>query len=113
MTLAGIGTVLVGAFPENTISQLHTTGAFLAIFVGDLALLFLGFSLDLSLPMRVYTVLSGGLSALAFLLFVSHNYLGLGIGGMERLAAQTLWLIIFGIYMSRNHYRIKRRRKPR
>lgn len=112
MALAGIGTILVGAFPENTVSQLHSIGAFLAIFIGDLALLFLGYWLDLSLPMQVYTLLSGGLSALAFLLFVTHNYLGLGIGGMERLAAhpQTLWLIVFGIYMSSNHYRIRRRK---
>ena len=45
-----------------------------------------------------------GLSALG--LFLTHTYGPLGRGGMERVVAypQTIWMILFGLYMSRNHY---------
>jgi hypothetical membrane protein len=107
MALAGAGTILVGAFPENITSSLHTLGAILALGVGNVALLVLGYSLDLPPKMRIYTILSGLISLSAFLLFISQYYLGIGIGGMERLAGnlQTLWLIVFGVYISRDHFR--------
>lgn len=115
MALAGIGTVLVGLFPENTVSFVHVSGAFLIFFIGNLALLILGLSLDISRPFRIYTLLSGVISLGASLLFVTHSYLGIGIGGMERLAAhpQTIWLTVFGIYMSRNHFRAVSQMKHR
>jgi hypothetical membrane protein len=107
MALAGAGTILVGAFPENITSSLHTLGAILALGGGNVALLVLGYSLDLPPKMRIYTILSGLISLSAFLLFISQYYLGIGIGGMERLAGnlQTLWLIVFGVYISRDHFR--------
>jgi hypothetical protein len=57
--------------------------------------------------MRIYTIFSGLISLSAFFLFISQIYLGIGIGGMERLAGnlQTLWLIVFGVYISRDHFR--------
>lgn len=109
MALGGAGTLLVGLFPENTISALHETGAALPFVIGNLALLVLGFSLDIPKTFRFYTLLSGFVSLAAFLLFITHNYMGIGIGGMERLTAhpQTIWLIIFGIYISSNRFRIR------
>jgi len=107
MGLAGIGTILVGLFPENTIGFLHAFGAFLPFFIGNLALLILGVFLHLTPLFRFYTIFSGIISLAAFLLLITHNYLGIGIGGMERLTAhpQTIWLIIFGLYVSMNLYR--------
>ncbi|MBX4201796.1 DUF998 domain-containing protein, partial [Candidatus Saccharibacteria bacterium] len=107
MALAGIGTILVGLFPENTISSLHVLGAGLVFLIGNIGLLVLGASLEMSRTMRLYTILSGAISLAAFLLFVTHTYLGLGIGGMERLAGhlQTLWLIVFGFYVSKSRFR--------
>ncbi len=106
MSLAGIGTIIVGIFAENTISSLHAFGATLPFVLGNLALLILGLSLDLPRNFRIYSVLSGIVALSAFILFSMSVYLGLGEGGMERIVAypQTIWLIAFGIYMSRSHY---------
>lgn len=110
MALAGLGTLLVGLFPENTILALHALGAALPFLVGNIGLVVLGYSLDLPVGLRRYTIASGIISLVALVLFATHTYLGIGIGGMERLTAypQTMWLIVFGIYISRNHYRLSR-----
>jgi hypothetical membrane protein len=107
MALAGFGTLLVGLFPENTVSSLHVIGAALPFLIGNLGMVVLGSVLALPRSLRIYTILSGGIALLALLLFIMNTYLGLGLGGMERLTAypQTLWLIAFGIYMSGNHVR--------
>lgn len=107
MALAGMGTLLVGIFAENTISSLHIAGAALPFVIGNIALLVLGLSLDMPRPLRIYTILSGVVSLIAFVLFITHTYLGIGIGGMERLTAhlQTIWLVVFGIYLSGNRFR--------
>jgi hypothetical membrane protein len=112
MTLAGFGTVLVGLFPENTISQFHSFGALLAFLLGNLALVVLGSVLDMPKSMRFYTLLSGFIGLLTLILYGFKNYLGLGDGGMERVVAypQTFWLIIFGVYISTHQYRIQRLR---
>jgi hypothetical membrane protein len=112
MTIAGFGTVLVGLFPENTISQFHSFGALLAFLFGNLALVVLGSVLDMPKSMRKYTLLSGFVGLFALILYGLKNFLGLGEGGMERVVAypQTFWLITFGIYISSHHYRIRRLR---
>lgn len=106
MFLAGFGTLLVGSFPENTISGLHITGAFLALCIGNVAIVVLGAVLKLPLSFRIYSIASGLISLLALGLFFNHSYVGIGMGGTERIAGypQTLWLIIFAIYVSKNHY---------
>ena len=107
MALAGIGTIIVGLVPENSISSLHILGASLPFVIGNLGLIFLGLTLDIPESLRYYTLSSGVVSLSAFVLFITHNYLGIGIGGMERLTAhpQTIWLIVFGIYTSKNRFR--------
>lgn len=100
MAIAGFGTLMVGVFPENTIGFLHAFGAALPFAIGNLGLVILGYALDLPKPLRYYTLLSGYISLFALVLFMTHFYLGLGQGGIERIVAypQTVWLIIFGIY---------------
>ncbi len=113
MALAGIGTVLVGLFPENTNVTLHVLGAALPFVLGNVALIVFGLVLDLPRLFRAYTILSGVVALIALWLFVSQHYLGLGEGGMERLVAhpQTIWLILFGLYMTRTHYRTRHSRR--
>lgn len=112
MAIAGIGAVLVGLSPENVNGAAHFTGAALAFGVGDVALVLFGLTLSMTGLMRAYTLLSGilGLTGLAF--YTSGHYLQFGLGGMERIAGypQTIWLIVFGIYMSKNHYQRLRRK---
>lgn len=107
MAVAGFGTIVVGLFPENTIGVLHILGALLPFGLGNVALILFGLSLGLSRTLRLYTVMSGVIALIALGLFVTHHYLGLGLGAMERITAypQTVWLVIFGLYMSRNHFR--------
>jgi hypothetical membrane protein len=107
MALAGFGTILVGVFPENTISALHFAGAGLPFLIGNIALLVFAFSLDIPKVFKAYTLLSAIIALVGLVFFVTHSYFGLGQGGMERVVAypQTIWLILFGIYMSRNHFR--------
>lgn len=107
MAVSGIGTLMVGFFPENIVPTLHGLGATLAFLIGNLGLVVLGLSLDIPKSLRLYTLLSGYISLAALFLFLNHSYLGLGIGGMERIVAypQTAWLIVFGVYISSSHMR--------
>jgi hypothetical membrane protein len=105
MALAGFGTVMVGLFPENTLSSLHIIGAGLPFLIGNIGLVVLGMSLGLPRLLRVYTILSGLIMLIALALLLSNHYMGLGIGGMERITAypQTAWFIVFGAYMMNRH----------
>jgi hypothetical membrane protein len=111
MAIAGVGTILVGLSPENVNNTLHVLGAAGPFLVGNVALIILSCTLALSVSVRVLTGIAGGTGLLGLFLFALGVDLGLGRGGMERVAAypQTVWLIIFGMYMSRNHYLLRRR----
>jgi hypothetical membrane protein len=110
MALAGLGTILVGLFPENAGHGLHRIGALLPFLLGNIALILFAAELNLPPRLRLYTLLSGIVALIAAPLLYTGHYLGLGLGGMERLVAypQTIWLIVFGIYMSHNHFRRRR-----
>lgn len=118
MAMAGVGTLLVGLFPENTINILHIIGATLPFLIGNVGMIVLGLSLDIPQVFRFYTVASGTISLLGLSLFSTQHYVGLGIGGIERITAypQTMWLIVLGVYISRNHFRLihaKQNSRPR
>ena len=105
MAIAGIGTILVGLFPENTISALHVVGAALPFLIGNIGIVILGSYLSLPRFLRYYSILSGCIALIALGFFFTNHYGSLGIGGVERIVAypQTVWLIVFGIYISKNH----------
>ncbi len=99
MAAAGFGTILVGVFPESTIDAVHSIGASLPFVFGNLGMILIGCCMDrLPKVLRLFTILSGVLGLLALVLFIFDIYLGLGIGGMERVVAypQTIWMIVFG-----------------
>lgn len=107
MALAGIGTMFVGIFPENTIGQLHTLGALMPFLLGNLSLIILGLSLEMPRWFKYYTVASGAIGLVAFVFLIFQNYLGSGPGGLERVVVypQAIWMITFGIYTSAHRYR--------
>ena len=111
MALAGFGSILVGFFPENENRTMHIIGAFLAIAIGNVAILVLGAVLTLPESMRRSMLTFSSLALAALLCFASHRYFGIGRGIMERLAAYpvTIWLITFGLYIWR--FNPKRTRK--
>jgi hypothetical membrane protein len=102
LALAGPGPILVGLFPENVNITPHTIGAAAQFVAGNLGVVVLGAAIAARRGHKVLaagSIVLGGLGLLGTALFVSGRYLGLGIGGMERVAAYTLpiWLIMIGI----------------
>ena len=102
LSLAGAGIILVGVYPENENLALHKVGAAGHFVIGNLSMVVLGISLMFGKQrqrLATYSITSGLMGLLATALFISDKYLGLGIGGMERVAAYPLplWLIVTGI----------------
>ncbi|QGZ52487.1 DUF998 domain-containing protein [Streptomyces sp. QHH-9511] len=89
---AGAGFVLVGLAPADVDENQHFLGALLVMGTGNIGLLLAGFALAdyIPGPLRRLTSLLGVTAITAFGLFLSHHYLGLGMGGMERVAAFPL-----------------------
>jgi len=110
--VGGVGSALVGWFPENTVGAVHFFGAALAIGGGELGISILGWKLSLPRYLQWAMRIGAPLAFLAGFLFAVQVHLGLGAGTMERIAQypETVWLIVFGAYMSDNHY--KRLRNP-
>jgi hypothetical membrane protein len=107
LALAGAGIIAVGLFPEDVNIMCHRLGAAAHFILGNLGMVVLGIALWTARRrpgLAIYTTVSGIVGLLATALFVSEHYLGLGIGGMERLAAYPLplWLIVAGIAFVRN-----------
>jgi hypothetical membrane protein len=83
----------------------HKAGAGLQFVVGNAGLVVLGAALARGRPgLAAYSVASGAVGLLATALFVAELYLGLGVGGMERLAAYPLpaWLVVAGACLTRS-----------
>ena len=56
MSVAGLGVLLVGVFPENTVSVLHGIAAALPFTVGNIAVVVLGLTLPLPRVLRLFSV---------------------------------------------------------
>jgi hypothetical membrane protein len=99
MALAGVGTILVGLFPENANHVFHVLGASLAFIFGNLALVCLGLSLAMPRVLRYFAVVFGSIALVALVMSLIHIYVGLGPDGIERLIAypQSIWMIWYGI----------------
>lgn len=96
---AGVGFVLAGLAPADADENMHVLGALLIMATGNIGLLLAGLGLAASPASRWATALLGFAAATALGLFLSHHYLGLGMGGMERVAAFPLlaWALAVGV----------------
>ena len=106
LALHGIGLIGAGFTPENVNDSVHTVFALLAFGCGAGALLVLGLAIReraLWEGYSPYFVASGLISAGALVLFADGAYLGLGLGGMERLvvAPILLWFAVVGVHIAR------------
>jgi hypothetical membrane protein len=106
LLFAGIGTIGVGLSPENVNIHVHSTSAIIAFAGGNLALMVLGVAMFRDTRwdgFRVFTVLLGIVGLIALVLFATGNYVGLGVGGMERLivAPVLIWAIVVGVHLAR------------
>ena len=101
MAASGIGVIIVGIFPENSIPAFHGLGAAIPFTLGNAALIIIAAAPVLPAALRLYSFLSGTLAVLALVSYSSSHYLGLGEGGIERVVAypQVVWLIVIGIFL--------------
>jgi hypothetical membrane protein len=98
LALSGIGAMGVGLFPEYHL-YLHYTSAFLAFVFGGIAVI--AASTIVKSVMRYFSVVMGIMTLAACVLIVTHHYMGLGPGGMERMILYlfALWAVGFGGYL--------------
>jgi hypothetical membrane protein len=103
--LSGLGKIIVGLVPENTHIGLHLLGA-LNVPLGSVAILLLSLAIrrtsrTLSTIGIVIAVvgLAGSVLSTGGEFAGSSLYLGLGVGGAERLASYpgSLWMLLIGI----------------
>lgn len=101
MGLSGLGVIMVGIFPENSVSALHGLGSALPFTLGNAALIAMAISLAMPPALRLGVSLSGVAALLALAAYASSHYLGLGEGGIERVVAypQTICLSVIGCYL--------------
>lgn len=101
MAVSGIGVIIVGIFPENSIPAFHGLGAAISFTLGNAALLIMAAAPMMPAGLRLYSFLSGTLAVLALVSYSGSHYLGLGEGGIERVVAypQVVWLIVIGIFL--------------
>jgi hypothetical membrane protein len=106
IVLAGLGVLLVGLFPENEDIMRHSIGAGLNFLCGNGGMILLGAAGLEGRPApgwNRFTTVMGAVGLAGTALFVSGRFLGIGAGGMERVAAYplTVWLTVLGYRLAR------------
>lgn len=104
MAVGGLGAIIVGLVPMDTDYVLHIIGADIAFLFGNIALVLFGLSLRDPLWIRMLALLAGVVALTGLVLFLTHNHLYLGVGGMERVAAypMVLWMFVYGVFRFRS-----------
>jgi hypothetical membrane protein len=102
--LAGIGTVVVGLYPENDPRRYHYDGAAVNFIAGNLALIvYAAVTARAFRGFRFASMFAGVVGLVSTALVATGHFAGLGAGGIERLAAYpvSLWQIGAGIQILR------------
>ena len=108
MLVSGAGDILVGLFPGSVdqdvsgSSPFHAIGAFMAIFAGNAGIAILGTAMwrrREHLVLAGYSMASGAVGLVALASFGLDIDLGLGVGAIERVAADpiVIWMVVVGI----------------
>ncbi|MDT4969004.1 MAG: hypothetical protein QOJ64_3741 [Acidobacteriota bacterium] len=106
LAVTALGIAGVGLFPEDVNNGAHVINAGTQFITGNAAIIVVGVAAHRINRWCAYAIVSttlGIIGLLATVLFAQGYGLGLGVAGMERVAAYTLpvWLIISGILMVR------------
>ncbi|WP_232662400.1 DUF998 domain-containing protein [Pseudonocardia sp. TRM90224] len=98
LAITGAAWVLVGLFPADVDENLHVLGAVIIFACGNAGLVLLGLARSALGVARPIAVALGIAGFLAMLLHFGGVYLGLGMGGMERVTAFALplWILLAG-----------------
>jgi hypothetical membrane protein len=102
LPISGLGVFAVGIFPKDTLGDAHYFAAAAHFAGGGLAMLLLGISLLQRKRTRnvgASSVATGTITLVSSFLLTQNVYLGLGPGGMERIAGYIyiVWLVGMGI----------------
>lgn len=100
VALSGVGAILSGLFPANIIFALHVLGALIDFVAAGLGVLLLGLAtLKREPKVGAWNLALGALTLAGFVLYSSQTFLGLGAGGMERVAgfSPVIWAIGLGV----------------
>jgi len=94
--LSSIGALGVGVFPEN-MGIIHSISALITFLFSGVASVY-SIKLDKHISRFIWCIL-GIMSLISLGLYINHRYLGLGVGGMERMIVYPvlIWLIGFSI----------------
>ena len=97
-TLTGVGAIGVAIFNEN-LRGIHLLFAGLAFGMGCLTALVV--SRSMKSPFSEVFVVLGAMGLVALALQATKTFLGLGVGGMERMIfyPSVFWALIYGAYL--------------
>ena len=97
--LAGVGPIVVAIFNENSIIAVHAIGAYISFIFGGVSAI-LSYRLT-RVPFSYFTTTLGVITLVAIVFFTAGQYLGMGVGGMERLIVypELIWMVSFGAYL--------------
>jgi hypothetical membrane protein len=105
ITLSGIGLSIVGLAPEDVHRAIHYAAAAEHFLLNNIGVALLGAALLLQSRwprlFASFTLGCGSIGLVATLLLSKKIFLGIGIGGMERVAAYPfpLWLTLTGLFL--------------
>ncbi len=99
VTLAGIGVLGVGLFPETAQYNLHSIFSFIAFFFAGVSAI-AAYKVE-NKPFSYLSVIMGLFTLAALGLYVNQQYAGLGPGGMERMIAYPalIFATAFGAHL--------------
>jgi hypothetical membrane protein len=99
LMISTICTILIGVFAEDISMPAHGISALIMLVVG-LGATFMTYKFVKS-PLSYAPIILGGVIIVAIVLQASGNYLGLGLGGIERLEIypNLLWGLVFDAYL--------------
>lgn len=98
IALAGAGTIGVAIFNENW-GDIHLIFAAIAFGMGCLAALVS--SITIKGPLSIVFASLGIVGLAALILQGTKNFMGLGVGGMERMIyyPSMFWILAYGVYL--------------
>ncbi len=111
LIFAGLGVIAAGLAPADVNENAHVVlGALPIALFGNTGLLLTGWGVNTSVvgKFRWAGPILGLVGIVATILFFSHNYLGLGHGGMERLWGYNflIWTFIIGCSLAFQSFRL-------
>jgi hypothetical membrane protein len=101
LALTGVGWVLVGIYPADINENMHVLGALVIFVVGNAALVFGSGSPQISTMGQISSIVLGLIGFAAAFLHFGGTYLGLGMGGMERVTAYpvSIWTAVIALLL--------------